>query len=106
MNPEAGRTTDADPAGTETSRLAKWATVLIGGEGVLLLLVTVLGAMARIDAPLAYVAAFALAILIGGRLGGVRGAVQWVVAAVLIVAVAFALLYAFIVVAVSQITGP
>ncbi len=53
-----------------------------------------------------YIGAFAIAILIAGRLGGVRGLRQWVLAAILIVLVAIVLVYAFILAVVSQIQGP
>ena len=106
MSGEAGRTTDPDGTKIETSRLAKWAVVVIVGEVSLLLFVIVLGTIPNLGNPATFIAAFVLAILIGGRVGGVRGAVQWLIAAVLIVAVALVSLYLLIGLVVSQMTGP
>lgn len=97
--------TDRDRIDTEGSRVAKWAIVLIVGELCLVLFVVV-GSLLRIGEVWAIVAAFALAIVIAGRAGGLRGLVEWVIAAVLIVGAAGVLLYLFIGVIVSQMTGP
>jgi hypothetical protein len=106
LSGEAGPTTDPDGTEVETSRLAKWAVVVIVGEVSLLLFVLVLGTIPNLGNPATFIAAFMLAILIGGRVGGVRGAVQWLIAAVLIVAVALVSLYLLIGLVVSQMTGP
>jgi hypothetical protein len=99
------RTTNPDPVRME-SPWAKWVGVVIAGEASLLVLAILLGSVLHTGNPVTFVAAFVLAILIGGRVGGVRGAVQWMIAAVLIVAVAVVSLYLLIAAVVSQMTGP
>ncbi len=102
---DAGRPIEPGPTESSGSRLARWAAVVIVGEICLVVLVFALATL-RIDQPLTYVGAIAVATLIGGRVGGVRGVAQWILAAVLILVVALALLYLAIVVVLSQLTGP
>ena len=106
MSAELRPTPDPDKGETEESSWAKWVLVVIVGEASLITFVIVLSSIVKTSDPVAFVGAFVLAILIGGRVAGVRGAVEWVVAAVLGVAVAMVLLYLFIGAVVSQMTGP
>jgi len=106
VSSDAAPTPNPGPVEPEESRWAKWVLVVVAGQASLIVFVIVLGSVVKSGNPVAYVGAFALAVVIGGRVGGVRGPGQWVVAAVLIVAVAMLSLYLLIGAVVSQMTGP
>jgi hypothetical protein len=104
LSDQASPSTDPDPIETpvEPSPWAKWAAVVIVGEGSLVVLVILSSFLPNVglrmtNQPLFVGLSLALATLIAGRVAGVRGAGEWVAAAVLIITVAAALLFLLIV---------